>query len=569
MIKKIFKGKGRSRLFSVITAVGLVLLVMLNFLLTYVTAENVLYLDTTYEDLYTVSGRMEEECDGIFSALRQNGGEKLKITFCTDPDYIMQTEQIRVTYILAKKLEKMYPDSVEVVTVNAALNPTALSEYKVTSFTEMNASNIIVSYGGRYRITHASRFWVDTGVSYYRGEYVLATLIKSVTMVEEPSAYFITGHGEDYYDINNPECEMSLELYEFYNLLLTRGLNVKTLNLSEISEIPEDCVLLILNDPKTDFTYDADKIGSISYVSDIEKIDRYLITNQGAIMVAKDYRIKLPVLESFLSGWGFKFGDALVKDEASSLRDEENSSSALIAHYGTDKDGVGYEIYGDYVEYSSAPVTVVENAGRIECSFNSYSYYVTEQGSQAASRTYIPILTTSDGAKLYSLGSDGKYTVLSGDEGVYELAALTERRSKNPYTNEDTRSYVFCVNSGEFLSGKYISGGSSYANYDIISALTENISGTDAFASTDLGGASENSLSTNGKMIVSAEMTELGGVTYSNKYNNDDKSQGLIVIKDAHGFGTGEKSAFAVIVFIPPVALAILGIVVFIKRKFL
>ena len=42
MIKKIFKGKGRSRLFSVITAVGLGLVVMLNFLLTYVTAENVL-----------------------------------------------------------------------------------------------------------------------------------------------------------------------------------------------------------------------------------------------------------------------------------------------------------------------------------------------------------------------------------------------------------------------------------------------------------------------------------------------------------------------------------------------
>ncbi len=568
---KMFKGGKRRAVFTTVTVVLLLLLLTLNFLLTYFGGEKTLFWDTTYEGLYTVTDKMKKECDGIFDSLEDSGDEKVKITFCTDPDYLMQSSTTRASYILAKKLSNMYPDKVELVTVNALLNPTAVAEYKSTSLTEINASDIIVSYGGRYRITAATRFWVTGSDStYFNGEYRFASLIRSVTAVDSPRVYFVTGHGESYYDTENPDSDMSAELYEFYTLLEGRGLTVKTLDLSEVSRIPEDCVLLVINNPTSDFTYDPDRLDEFSYVSDIEKIDRYLVMHQGAVMVTKDYSVKLPVLEKFLSTWGFSFGEELIKDENASLEDEGNTGTALITKYDTDESSYGYAIYGEYADLSSAPITVIENAGRIECSFTSQSGTVSEQGSQDTDRTYVPFLTTKDTAKLYSKNdATGEYTDLAGDEGIYDLASLTVRSQIDPETAEHIYSYVFATNSPDFLSGKYLSGSSSYANYDIVSGLVENITRIDEHASIDLGGTSLNSSSGGGKKMITTEMNESAKTVYSNKYVNDDKSNGLIVIKELSGISEVDKTFITILAFSAPLALGILGITVCIKRRFL
>ena len=116
-LNSIFGQSKRTKLFTVLTAVIITALVLLNFLFYSLSVDNNIFIDTTYEDLYTLSDAMKDECKTIFSSLRQNGEEKkVRFTFCTDPDYIMNSDDLRATYVMAVRLRNAYPDQVEIKT---------------------------------------------------------------------------------------------------------------------------------------------------------------------------------------------------------------------------------------------------------------------------------------------------------------------------------------------------------------------------------------------------------------------------------------------------------------------
>ena len=281
----LFKGKSRrTKLFTVITLASVVILLGLNLVLSYFGQQKTIFLDMTPEGLYTLSDLMVEECDEMFKELKEkNENQKVKIIFCTDPDYLTASTESRLTYFMALKLQNQYPGMVDVETVNVRMNPTAVAKYKTTSLSKINASDVIVSYGDRYRIMSSQKFWVvgSNDIYHYNGEYRIASLIKSVTAISQPIAYFVTDHNETYYDPQSPESEMSISMAGFADLLTDRGLDIKTLRLSEVERVPDDCALLIINNPKTDFTYDESRLDEFGYVSDTEKLDRYLVMKQG------------------------------------------------------------------------------------------------------------------------------------------------------------------------------------------------------------------------------------------------------------------------------------------------
>jgi hypothetical protein len=66
----------------------------------------------------------------------------------------------------------------------------------------------------------------------------------------------------------------------------------------------------------------------------------------------------------------------------------------------------------------------------------------------------------------------------AGEEGSYGLAAVTTRTVFDSVTAEYTYSYVFCANDGDFFSNELL-GNASYANFEIMSALINNISRVD------------------------------------------------------------------------------------------
>ena len=558
---RIFKGKSkRTVIFSAITVGVIVVLFAANLALSLIGGGRNWFIDTTPEGLYSMTKAMAEECAFVEELGKTDGDKCVKITFCNDPDRLISNFDTRATYYMALDLQKKY-SNVEVETINVNTNPTALSKYKRTSLTKINSTDVIVSYGDRYRIVGALNFWTTDYFS-YNGEYRMATLIKSVTAINQPSAYFLTDHGETYYDPKNPESEGSLNTSYFYDLLSDCGLQVKTLAISEVDAIPDDCALLIINNPRKDFVTDPDKYNSLSYVSDLEKLDRYLVNKQGAIVVTKDYdeALSLPNLEDFLHEWGFDFSTSQVRDDESSVAGSGGKN--LIAVYETAEDSYANAIYGDYASLATSARTTINNTGYITNSYGEQGYR-NEAGSSETVKRYAPFLKSSSKASSYfysDLAGNYDDSKVLDSTGQFDLAALTVRQTYDSITAEHTYSYLFCAASADFFSNESLSN-AAYANYDIMTALINNISRVDVYASLELGGTSLNSSSYGGKQLVSTKLS-----TEDSEVFAPDASE---VIKVNYGISTTEKVVYTVIVAVVPFIVLIAGAVVCIRRRFL
>lgn len=577
----LFKGKStRTKIFTLITLVSTVILLALNLLLTYFGQINTIFFDMTDEGFYSLTDALVDECSFLASDdfKDENGKQReVTITFCNDPDYLISSTTTRIIYFMALKLSSVYPN-VNVRTVNVRMNPTAVAEYKTTSLSTISPTNIIVSEGQRYRITDAARFWNEgtayEGEWFYNGEYRITTLIKSVTRINAPKAYFLTGHGETYYDPENPESEMSISMSDMYDLLVQHGLDVKTLDLSDPKNerVPEDCALLIINNPTVDFSYDEERLNEFNYVSETEKLDRYLVMKQGAIMVSRDYKEKeLPVFDAFLYEWGFKFGDTKIADEENTVYSSDGSE-VIVSQYNTDEESYAYALYGDYAALSSAPVTVFGDAGYIKCSFYE-GFSLTEAGTENVARTYASFLTTSKDARQYAKDPDsGEYdNPAYQDPASYDLAAVSVRSQFDSTSAEYVFSYIFCVNSASFFTNEML-GNTSYANFDIVSSVVNNISRFDDHASLNLGGISANSLVMGGKKQIYTGMKADGlaasqYLVYSGK--RDPETYGNIVLKENEGLSSSARGAYTVLIAAIPTAVLVLGTVVFVKRRYL
>ncbi len=546
----------RTKVFTAITALAVIVLLALNYLITYFISGRALYVDMTPEGLYSLSDEMKSEC--AFIKELDDKDKELEIIFCNDPDKLTSSTVTRVPYFMALQMEREY-ENLSVRTVNVTYNPTALAKYKTTSLTQISPSDIIVSYGSTYRIISAKSLWMvtdqDTYFS-YNGEYKMASLIMSVTAVNKPAAYFTVGHGETYYDASNPESEGSIASAALYDLLSARGFNVGVVDLSR-EQIPDDCAILIINDPKSDFTYDkSQSAGLFYYDSETRKIDRYLRKNQGALMVARDYdsseRGSLENLDAFLYEWGFAFGDCSVTDGKNHVG-AETDTDKIIGVYDTESDSYANAIYGEFASLASAPNTVFMNTGYLECSF--YETDVRqEDGSSEVTLTYNSFMTSYSTAT----AKDKSGADVKKDECL-DLAAVTVRYKLDEYTNEAEYSYVFCANSADFFSNELLYN-NSYANYDIASALINNISRIDMYASVNLGGTSLNSPKYGGKQLVYDTLSD----TASTVYNGDGTRKETI-----KALTPGAKRAAVIIsVAVPVIPLAIC-IVVKTRRKYL
>ena len=578
MKKNIFAGKiSRSKLFLILTPLIILAIIAANTLITYFTTKNTAYLDLTPEQLYTASEKMIEQC-AFIDELPE--GKEITITFCADPDTLTDSYVTRATYLMAKKLEQAF-SKFTVKTVNVAVNPTAVSQFKTTSMSKIGSSNIILSSGDRYRIVNAQSFWtVNSSDEYwsYNGEYKLASALLSLTNRVKPVAYFVTGHGETVYDPENPTSEGSLKMAAFADLLRDRGLEIKTIDLTkkDVPGVPEDCSLLIINAPTSDFTCDETQLNSLAYQSETEKIDRYLTAGNGSLIVALNYDLTdydgyaealaagksesfepLYNLKTFLRGWGFRFSSYQLKDPGNSL-DEDGES--IIGVYVTDEDSYGNAIYGDFASSSSAPKMIFTDTGYIECAFG-LDTVVTEQGGSYTTRIYDEFIYSSSTSlgKAYD-EEKGEYLLTATEPGKKALASVVARQYLDAFDAVSTYSYVFCTNSDSFFSNELI-GNSSYANYDVVSALVENMVRNDVYASNELGGSSFNSPTIGGKQLVSEKLSSTDSDIYS--------ADAQVIIGKNLGIKTDDIVLYSIIIFAIPAIIGVCGIAVCLRRRFL
>ena len=548
MKTSLFKGRStRTKLFTVITAVGILLLLVLNLFLTNLGLNKMLFIDMTAEGLYTLSDAMEKTCDDLLTGLPE--GKTLRITFCTDPDILLDTMVSRVVYFMALSLQNRY-DNVEVVEHNIKYNPTAVSMYKTTSRSELRASDVIISYGNKYRVINCESFWTKNSETYYsfNGEYKLASAIASLTAITLPKAYFITDLGTSYYDPQNPDSEMSIENATFADLIADLGMDIALLELSAVEKIPEDCAMLILNLPTVDIRAEDESFNTLTHETNIKKLNRFLVDGGGTLVVNKDYNVSLPNLEVFLADWGISFSNSYVVDDENRL---DESGKLIVAEYDSDDQSYGYNFYSDYVGLASAPKMVFSDTGYITCSFGD-GYSRREAGYRNVTRQFAPFIGS------YATANTGD-NILESEAGNKTLAAITARSNLDQYTGENTYSFIFATASKEFYSNEIL-GNTSYANRDLVYDVFVNISRTDRYVSTDLGGLSKNSSSYGGKRLVSTTMSTEPTTEYV---------PGATETKSYLGLSAGAATTYFVIVMIPAGAALVLGAVVFIRRKFL
>ena len=111
----------------------------------------------------------------------------------------------------------------------------------------------------------------------------------------------------EYYDPDNENAPYNAELEGFVSNLRSRGYAIKTLNLKECEEIPEDCALLIINNPAVDFGQYESML--INYGSDLEKIDKYMTRKPVQVVVNNADNVSLPRLEEFCRAKGIEYGN--------------------------------------------------------------------------------------------------------------------------------------------------------------------------------------------------------------------------------------------------------------------
>lgn len=498
-MKMLLKKIRRSRLLSSLLAASLILIMLLlNFGLDALVIENNGFIDATPEHLYTLSADFKEEI--------KNVNKEITITFCTDRDYLLANYQTRYVYIMAKEIE-MYKDNIRVETVNISKNPTAVQKYKTTSATKISDGDVIISCGERFRILGAQTFWsYDSAGGYwaFNGEYKIANAFLSLSAYETPTAYFTVGHGERVYDEENPDTEESAQAYEFYRLLTDNGLKVKTVNLDE-EDIPEDCALLIMNAPTSDYNFkkELDREGYyyVNETSPIEKIDRYL-DEVGSFMVFKDPFVTLPTLEEYLFEWGMKAEPYQVKDRAG---ESEDRTQVSAVYPNAEKDPLGASLYSDIINLQSPPKTFVRDAGYITMSWEENQKFYTT----GLSAMYSPVLLSSPTARAYD--EEG---LLSDYAGGYHLAAISARVRSEEVSHY--YSYVFYGASSSFTSSSQLNN-EAYANYDILFSAVRSLSRTDVYASDSLGALSMNTANYGGKILQNDGMSTEIREVYENK----------------------------------------------------
>ena len=569
-----FTGKStRTKIFTVITVCAIILLLALNLFLTSFGIFGNAYIDLTPEGLYTLTPEMKDVCDDIFymsdGTARDPG---IKITFCDDPDNLISKTSTRLIYYMATALSKRFKNC-DVEYYNVNMNPTALAKYKTTSLSQIKSDDVIISYGSRYSIVSADEFWhigSDNVVYAFDGEYKLASIMLSLTLVDRPVAYFVTDHGETYYDAADPANEENnKKTGAFAELLVQRGFELKTLSLGSLIEnaeegkapaIPDDCVLLIINNPREDFASDPDKLGSFGYVSQTDLLDKFMIDDRGSIMVSFDYKLELPNFEDFLAEWSIKCTDTLVKDSINSI--DDGLDTTLIADYNLNEETYAYAIYGEYASRSSSPRVIIENTGAIVSAYGESEGSV-ESGTPKTSRLFTPFLYSSKEAKQYGVSNSGVYNALAA-EGQAVVAAIGGRQTIDEDTGEYSYSYIFCAASPDFFSGSTV-GNPSYANFDVISALVQNIARLETHADSSLGGLSMNNSDDKfgGKMLVVSSRRE------DDKVQTEYDENGKRVTKTYLGLTAPKRVIYTVIIFAIPLAILVVGVVMHIKRKYL
>ena len=274
----------RSGVWSAAIAVAVIVLAVLVNLIVRAVPSKYTTFDLSAAGLYTLSDSSKQVAD----ALTQD------VTIY----YVAETGN--EDQIISKLLDKYAAESSHITweLKDPAVYPTFAAQYGAQDLT---SGGLIFVSGEKSKVVDAADLYdydysnyASTG-SYsvtFDGENEITSAIYQLTSGESRNVYYTTNHGEQ---------ALTTTLTE---ALESQNLTVTALDLLS-STIPEDCDLLIINDPAQDFS------GAGSMVDELGQLRTYL-SNGGRILVMTDSYYSTPNLDSILAEFGLTRAEGLV-----------------------------------------------------------------------------------------------------------------------------------------------------------------------------------------------------------------------------------------------------------------
>ena len=444
---------------AVFTAVVIVLVMLLNAVFSLLASKYSLYFDLTSSELWTLS-------DTAKAAIGEAEGD-ITITFCADRDYVENNQYMQYISNTANEMSKEF-SNIHVRYINSKKEPHKLKAYKNTTDSAIEETDVIVEKGvaadraldekpSEFRKLAAKAFYVeDSGTGdlwAYNGEEIFAAACLAVTADETPKALFTTGHGESV---------ALTDIAYFVNVIAMAGFDVGYIDLAT-EEIPEDCRLLIINNPVRDFI-GYDPSGNVdASASEIRKIDAFLEENRTLMVFKSPESAYLRNLEEFLYTWGIVFGEGTVYDTASSLDMAGTTIMAQYAEEGT----IAASLQKELRNSAAPPKTVFDTARPIYVS-DIYTAAINEEGAATNTYEYYGNNAYREMSTVYfSSGSAvvNKDNETIDDAGNYNLMTITRELN---HKNSDTYfGYVMAAGTKNFTAEDYINS-NTYGNEDII-----------------------------------------------------------------------------------------------------
>lgn len=481
-----------------LTIVIIAAVILLNAIVTALVGKYNLYLDMTVEELFTLS----DEAKSLLDPLKENN-RRVKVIFCAEEDEVMADEANRYALQTVKEINKYLGeyqpdvDFVEPSYVDIYTNPSAVQDYfKGESVTPSSQSIVLVGQS-----KNADGQWVDgysqvyslsalftydsTGSSVigYNGEQRLVSGILSVTQTEQPIACFTSNHGE----LDSLGSASAFEI-----LLQDAGFKVEAIDL-QTQSIPEDCSLLIIYNPQTDFV-DTD---DISQISEIRKIENFL-NDENSLMVFLDNQTglengvdgRLSNLEDYLSQWGIGIARQKV-----TLGDDVNYLIKESSNYSFDTEG--YISVGQYVtaglgaslnkKLLSAAVpkkVLFPSTTALVNTYTEYNYHEDEgyfeykwDGDGTITRRCYDVFVSSEEAVAMAGGQVAQSASANNPFSYMKLTRATLDVGEN---NRERYSYVLACASTDFVNVP-----SNYGNHSVLTRACHEMGATRVAVSID------------------------------------------------------------------------------------
>lgn len=475
-----------------LTVVIIVAVILLNGIVTSLVHDNELYLDMTADDMFTLSDAAKE----LLSPLAEQQ-RRVKIIFCAAEDEIEADPYTYYAYHTAKDIrEELGDECVELEFVDIIKNPTKLTGYFTSESVTLNAHAIVLA--GQYKDENGE--WKDGysqvysatalflgdsngNVIGYNGEQRLVSGILTVTQAEQPIACFTKNHGET-----------SPEGTAFKVLLEDCGFKVVEIDLWN-ETIPEDCTLMIVNNPQSDFN----AVSEYSKVSEIRKLEEFL-DGKHALMVFLDSKTgseygvngRLPELEDFLGQWGIglaRQSDSAGLTSSSYLIEEQGSYklSSVVNVGAYIKGGLGRSINAKLLARPEPPFVLFPLPAALINTYQDFDRN-TDKTSEEPYTVYKND-TNMTGRRCYDVftSSDGAVAKLNGETlstGTYSYMKITqETHEDHSSSTGESYSYVLACSSTEFVADGTLVG--QYGNHAVLTRACHEMGASKISVSID------------------------------------------------------------------------------------